>query len=369
MLVVFPPGMKHDEFAMTSAYEDHLLERVSLLEMRLLQVSESLSMTLEVLKSQSQIMRDEHNLVRELYESLKHLESENRGKILPKWDEAFEKHELGSSPRINEILAADDIKNFEMLELLVREAFEFIEKKDERQVFAALKRAEPISPKNVPLLLLFAEQLFYADKFEEARQKLEKAYKISPDDERIRLFLGAVYADEIEIGKTEKLLDFSTENDKINCTSDFISAMSAVYQSDLETAVELFEKSLENFKFPETLYLLASVFFQKQNFKKSLKYCEKTIESDKNFTDAYFLKSLNYSLLNKKKKADETLQSVIGNLENGAQCIEFVTAKNKIDLQIALPFTHFENKKRLLTGGSQRVRKFVRYLIFNVLNG
>ena len=369
MLVVYPPGMRHDEFAPKTPYEDHLLERISLLEMRLMQLSDSLSMTLQVIGDQSRIMSDEHNLVRELYESLKFLEAETREKIKPKWDEAFKKHELGSSHRIVEILAADEIKNLEMLELLIRDAFEFIEKKDERQIFAALKRAEPIAPKNVPLFLLYAEQLFYADKFDDAKQKLKKAFKIAPNDERVRLLLGAIFADELEIEKAENMLAFSSANERINCAVQIISGMMAAFENDLNASAECFEKSLEKFEFAETNYLLACVFFQKQKYKKSLKYFQKAIEIDDSFTDAHFLKSLVCGLLDKREEADLAAQTALENMENGAQCMEFYGAKKLPDLRTAMPFLHFENKKRLLTGGAQRIRKFVRSLVFYILNG
>ena len=369
MLVVFPPGMKHDSFAPVSAYEDHLLERISLLEMRVQQLSENFALTLRVIGDQSQIMSDEHNFVRELYNSLKSLDAETREKIQPKWDKIFNKHKFGSSPRIEEILAADDIKNPEMLDLLVREAFESIDQKDEQKALAALKRAEPIAPENVPLLLLFAEQLFYADKFDEAKQKLEKAIKFAPHDERIRLLLGALYADELEIEKAESMLAFSTENEKIKCAVNIISAMSAVFQDELEIAADLFTKSLERFEFADNFYLLACVLLQQKKYKESLVYFQQTVELDDKFTDAYFLQSLVLRLTGEPEKADAAAQSAIKNIENGAQCMEFFGAKKTPDLMTALPFLHFADKKRLLTGGGQRVRKFVRALIFYILNG
>lgn len=369
MLLVFPPGMKHDTFAPTTAYEDHLLERVSLLEMRLMQLSDSLALTLDVINNQSQIMSDEHNLVRELYESVKKISSPTVEQILPKWEAAFKKHDLGSSPRIAEILAANDIKNHEMLELLVREAFEHIEQKDEQKTFATLKRAELIAQKNVPLLLLFAEQLFYADKFDESKQKLEKAVKFAPNDQRISLLLGAIYADGYEIEKAEKILDFSAKDEKIHCAVKMITGMTAVFRGDLKLSVDLFKASLERFQFPDIFYLLACVYFQRKKYKQSIKYFQKTVEFDGKFTDAYFLMSLAYGISDRREEADAAAKSALKNIENSAQCMEFVGAKKAPDLKTALPFLHFKNKKPLLSGGSQRNRKFVRTLIFYILNG
>lgn len=368
MIIVQPPGMRHDQFTPTSAYEDHLLERISLLEMRLKQLSDNFSLTLQVIGEQSQIMRDEHEFVRELYESLKLLDANTRGKVIPKWDEVFKKFESGSSPRISEILAAGSIKNLEMLKLLIFDVFEFIRLNDEQKTFATLRRAEPIAPKNVPLLLLYAEQLFYADKFDEAEQKLEKAFKFSPNDQRVRLLLGLIYADKLEIKKAESMTAFAFENERIKCAVSIISAMSAAFVEDWERSAECFEKSLEKFEFAESFYLSACVCFLLKKHEKSLEFCEKAITLDENFTDVNFLKMLNFTILQQKDAAHEAMLAVANNMEIGAQCTELFGANKIKDFENALPFIHFEQKKRLLTGGSLRIRKFIRSLVSYALN-
>lgn len=369
MIVVYPPGMRHDQFAPSSHYEDHLLERISLLEMRLLQLSDSLSLTLQVINDQSKIINDEHDLVRGMFELIKNLGSEEARKLKPQWDELIHKHELKNiSPRINDIMAAGDCKNPEMLELLVREAFDFIAEKDEARTIAALKRAEPIAPKNVPLLVLFAEQLFYADKFEKAKGKLEKAFDLAPENEQVRFLLGAIYADEHEIEKAGKMLAFSTENEKISCIVQIISGMAAAFKNDWEKSAEHFEKSLEKYEFPESLYLSGCAFFQMSEYEISLEHLEKAVEIDSEFTDALFMQSLVLGLLDRSEEADEAAQTAVKNIENGARCMEFFGNKKMPDLQNALPFLHFETKKRLLTGGAQRIRKFFRSFTFHILN-
>lgn len=369
MIVVNPPGMRHDQFSATSHYEDHLLERISLLEIRLMQLSDSLSLTLKVIGEQSQVIRDEHELVREMYDAIKRLGSEDLRRLKPQWDELVNKHESDKiSPRINEIMTAGESKNPEMLELLAREAFEFIGAKDEQRTIAALKRAEPIAPDNVALLLLFAEQLFYADKFDKAKTKLETAFRFAPENEKVRFLLGAVYADEFEIAKAKEMLAFSFDNDRINCAVNVISGMIAAFETDWENSAVFFERSLERFEFAESQYLLAWCLFVLRDHQRSLEHCKKTLNLDSNFTDAYHLKSLNYSYLDQLEEAALATIAVTEHLEIGAQCVETSVANQFEEIENALPFQHFENKKRLLNGGSQRVRNFLRSLVFHILN-
>ncbi len=61
MLVVFPPAIRHDDGIVPSYYEDHLLERVSLLELRLAQVTEQIQF-IEDFK-QTLLASDENNAV------------------------------------------------------------------------------------------------------------------------------------------------------------------------------------------------------------------------------------------------------------------------------------------------------------------
>ena len=58
LLVVFPQSLQFDTNHVPSYYEDHLLERVSLLELRLVQMSESLRIAMEIIREQGKIVRE-----------------------------------------------------------------------------------------------------------------------------------------------------------------------------------------------------------------------------------------------------------------------------------------------------------------------
>ncbi len=53
MLVVFPQSLKYDTNYVPTYYEDHLLERVTSLELRLSQVAERLAATLDLMLRQT----------------------------------------------------------------------------------------------------------------------------------------------------------------------------------------------------------------------------------------------------------------------------------------------------------------------------
>ena len=70
MLVVFPASVRHDEGAMPSYYEDHLLERVSLLELRLSQVMEQMATAYEFIQREVKSSHQDHVLLQSFFETL-----------------------------------------------------------------------------------------------------------------------------------------------------------------------------------------------------------------------------------------------------------------------------------------------------------
>ena len=70
MLVVYPPSVQHEEMIIPSYYEDHLLERVSLLELRLSQLTEKMSLALDLMLKQAKTIQADHALLKSILEIL-----------------------------------------------------------------------------------------------------------------------------------------------------------------------------------------------------------------------------------------------------------------------------------------------------------
>ena len=70
MLVVFPPSMRHDECIVPSYYEDHLLERVSLLELHLAQMGEHIKSAYEFLRHETEKFKKDHEFLQVFFETI-----------------------------------------------------------------------------------------------------------------------------------------------------------------------------------------------------------------------------------------------------------------------------------------------------------
>ena len=366
MLVVYPPSMRHDEILIPSFYEDHLLERVSLLELRLAQITERMSLTLDLMLKQSETIQADHTMLQTIVETLHLLGVDKEKQVLESRErKSRRKTENRKQQKIEEILAAENGSKKELFSHLVGEGVKLLSQSEEKQAFRTLERAALLSPNNVSLLLFIAENLFQADKFDDAKINLEKAYSVAPQNREVLLLLGAIYADEKDGEKAKKLLSVLAGEPQTEIIGDYIWGMIAAFEENWLEALAAFKTILEKNESPELNYLTACVYYQLDGFDKARGYLRKAVEMDDKFADAWFMLSI---LETEETLAAEDLTKARDARDAGAQCLEFLQGKRLPEMKIALPFQHLKKQKRLLTSGSLRLSRFFRKLIFDAVN-
>ena len=111
LLVVFPSSLQYDTNHVPTYYEDHLLERVTLLELRIAQISERLESAFDFLQRGLEAFQKDQILLQSFLETIKQLNPEfarvlteksleNYSELKSKQTEADKKKRL-----LNEILA------------------------------------------------------------------------------------------------------------------------------------------------------------------------------------------------------------------------------------------------------------------------
>jgi len=374
LLVVFPQSLKFDTNHIPSYYEDHLLERVTLLELRLAQVTEQLAMTYEFIKREAKSFQKDRALLNSFFKGLE--------KTNPELSEIFrretaqisieKKGKLASENKreevLQEILAFHGKKKAELFTHLVKEGFKLLEENEEKQAFQTLERAVLISRSNVPLNLFIAENLFRVDKFFEAKEYLENLFELDAQNEKVLLLFGTIHADEAQLEKARKLLSVLVDNPETGSLVNYIWAMLAAFEENWTESLAAFKQCLQNSKTPEIYYLTGCIHFQLKDYKNALHYLQKAISFDVRFADAWFMQSVIYKLLGDNENANASLQSALESKEAGAQCLEFLKRQREPNLETALPFLHFARTKNLLTKGSLRLNKFFREQIFKSLS-
>ncbi len=371
MLVVFPPSMRHEEGIVPSYYEDHLLERVSLLELRLAQVMEQLAMAYDFIRRETQSFEKDHALLQSFFEAIQ--------KLNPDLSEALSRNTLELLDEKRQQLVADNKQeqilreifshhthsNIELFTHLVNEAVKLLDKGEEKQAFRTLERAALLSPQNIPLLVFVAEKLFRADKFDPAKKNLETAFELAPQNAKVLLLLGVICADEAETENARKLLSVLINDPNKAFCVNYVWGMLAAFEENWTESLAAFKQALKSLEMPEMHYLIGCAYFQLQNYKTALHYFQKTVSLDTKFADAWFMQSVVYKLLNNEEGAKNAIARAFNSKEAGAQCLEFIKRDKLPDFETALPFLHFRKKeKHLLFKGSLRLTKFFCEQVF-----
>lgn len=373
-LVVFPQSLKFDTNHIPSYYEDHLLERVTLLELRLAQVTEQLAMAYDIIKRETKAFQKDRALLFSFFESLEKTNPE-LSEILHRQARQLSAEKNGKLAAANEqekvlreILSFHGDRQAGLFTHLIKEAFRLLGENEEKQVFQTLERATLLSPDNIPLLLFVAENLFHVDKFAEAKSNLENLFALDAQNEKVLLLLGAICADEMQAEKARKLLSVLANNPQTGVLVNFIWGMLAASEANWTESLAAFKQCAQNAESPEIFYLVGSVYFQLGKYKASLSNLRKAIAFDAKFADAWFMQSVVYKLLGDEENAAAAIKSALESKEAGAQCLEFLKRQKEPDFETALPFLHIARTKNLLTKGSLRLNKFFREQIFTALD-
>lgn len=376
MLVVFPPAIRHDDGIVPSYYEDHLLERVTLLEIRLSQVAERLAMALDLMLQQSKNTHSDHVLLETLITSLNTLGAVEKDSLTKNWqkkikNENSQEIEEDKNERLQRKIAENcESQKPELFNHLVKEAIKFLQQNEEKQALQALERALELSPHNVSLLLFIAETFFLSDKFESAQKYLEKAFAIEPENEAVLLALGLVLADSSELNSAKQFLLKLSDKSPAKFCAKYILGFIAAFEEDWKAALELFKEALTEFDSPEIHYLVGCTYFQLNKLKMALRHLQKAVEVDTNFADAWFMLGVIYQMIGDESKSYQSIELAWSSKEAGAVCLKFMKRGKQIEVSKALPFIRLKDlKKHLIMGSSRRFTKIMRRQVSKILNG
>ncbi|MEP6902184.1 MAG: hypothetical protein ABJA66_10570 [Actinomycetota bacterium] len=358
LLVVFPNSLQYDTNHVPSFYEDHLLERVSLLELRLVQMSESLRIAMDIIREQGKIVKENQHQVKFLNQKLGI--SDDAEKIKQLRNKSSQNEKDKKSRLIENIIAEHDSPNVELFTKLLNEGVKLLEQNEEKEAFRMLERAALLSPRNISLLSFVAKTYFFADKFSEAKKYLENAHLFAPDNLENLLFLGAIYADEAETEKSRRFLSILAENEKTSRVVNFIWGISAAFEENWTESITAFKLAMGNAEIPELHYLIGCAYFHLKDEVLAVRHLQRAISLDRKYSDAWFMQAVIYNSQKDIEREKNMLQNASEMTEAGAQCLEFLR-KNKLNLEIALPFQHFKKQSaRLLTSGALRLSRFFR---------
>lgn len=374
MIVVFPPSIRHDDGLVPSFYEDHLLERVTLLEIRLSQVVERLATALDLVLRQTKNNQSDHLLLETLIDSLNTLGAIEKDTLRKKWQKKinFDEEEITENKNdrlLRETTALINNDKKEIFSHLIKEGLRLLANNEVKHSIRTLSRALEISQQNIPLLLFIAETEFQNDNFDSAKIYLEKILEIEPVNKKAKFLLGVLHADSFEFQISKEILSKLISDNELKFCVTYVLGFIYAYEVNWAESLKYFKESLNVYDLPETHYLIGCLFFQEKKFKSALKHLQKAVETDTNYADAWFMLAVIYKILDEETKSYQSIELAWSSKEAGAECLKFMKRGSQIEVEMALPFFKLKDlKKNLIMSNSIRFTKIIRGEVIKILN-
>jgi tetratricopeptide (TPR) repeat protein len=369
MIVVEPASMRYDNSEAGGAAEEHLLERVSVLENRLGRLTDRLERALDLLLRHAQNSYFDRALLKSLIGLLNEDGVVESAKLDRLWQERCEQD--AAAQEENSRRAAVQAKILSTyrgpervsFEQLVNEGFLIIEARNLDGAVQVLQRAVEKNPQNGPLLSFIGEQFFRGGKMKLARQFLSRASEVSPDDNHILLLLALACGDEGETEKAKMLLETLTRRGGSSFAAHYGLGRLFVAEQKWQKAVREFKRALTSKPSPEANYALACLYYQLRRDGLATRHLLAAIEMDNRYREAFHLLGLVYKRLGNLEAASNAFaKATVAGVEGDA-------SKAPGDRKLRAPdersepslfLTGARRRKKLMTGGDVRLAKALR---------
>jgi tetratricopeptide (TPR) repeat protein len=369
MLVVEPSALRFEEdTASGDAYEEHLLERVSVLENQLARLAEKLEQSVELLLRQTRSSYSDHTLLAALVETLGEAGTLNARRLQTIWherrdlDAARAEEKTRRKVLLEKILPPYAGPEPEHFGRLVGEGLALLEDGKERRGVRTLERAAALAQDNGPLNAFLGEHFFRAGQNALARDYLARAHAADAEDVRVRLLLGLACGEEGDAARARDLLAESLRRAGPSFAAHFALGRLSAAESDWKMALAEFKRSLAARPCPEAHYMLGLANYQLERNRVALRHLLKAIESDPRYGEAFHLIGLVYLRLGEKKRANAAF-AVAKELD--ACGVRPRAASKKTARAGQVPRTpraaaNGPDERRLITGGDARLAAALR---------
>jgi tetratricopeptide (TPR) repeat protein len=308
MLIVEPPAGRFESDMMGAGPEEHLLERVSALENRLMRITDRLEQSLNLLLRQARNSYFDHALLESLISLLSEAGAVDREKLEGLWHErcqrdSLERDEIGRRERLRaEIVASYLGPQVEDFAQDIAEGMELLTEGLTEQALQTFERASAQAPQNIALLALIGEYFFRAGRMAPARRYLQRAFDLSPGDDRVCLLLGLALGDEGEAESAKALLNDAVRRAPASFAAHYGLGRIFAAEERWRDALQEFKRALAIRSSPEAHYVVGCVYYQLGHDRMAARHLRKAIGMDSGYAAAFYV--LGLALLRAGERAE-----------------------------------------------------------------
>ncbi len=282
------------------SFDEHLLERISILEEAVKRTAETVRQLLGALhKQEKNILINQTGLsaLRELLETKKYIGWDEWSEL---WESkmdyqllALEKRErfLATKERIAGLYHGDKRKLFlQYLEDAEYALFAF----DIERAVGALEAAYKLDRGNYELAYFLGETHFNEANSEAALGYFARVLEVKPDHYEGLVYSGVIHYENGDHARAEEFLKRAVVVYPDSFLPHF--SLGAVYagKGDLAKAVLFLERAVEVDPVPQALYLLGSCYYEMGKLSSAVHYLQESVRHDPAFEEAHHLLGLAY---------------------------------------------------------------------------
>ncbi len=361
MIVVEPASMRYDGLDPGAANDEHLLERISVLENRITRLTDRIERTLDLLLRQAQNSYLDRALLKSLIGMLTTNEIIDGEKLERLWqkrceqDSAEQEQNLRRDQIRSQILGNYHGPERVSFERLVSEGFLLLEDGALDNALRALQRAVELNPSNSSLVALIGEQFFRRGRTKLAREYLGRAVALLPEDNHVLLLLGLVCGDQGETERARELIETATRRGGSSFAAHYGLGRLFAAEERWQDALREFKRALTAKACPEAHYALGCLYYQMGEDEFATTHLQKATELDKAYVEAFSLLGLLYQRRGLADLASQAFESATANFD------PTVTGRPFLRTTAPEPFKTWIGKyKRLVTGGDRRLAEALR---------
>lgn len=369
LLIIVEPPSSRFEVNYATPYEEHLLERISLLENYLGRLTERFEKILDVMMRQAQTAYLDHTLLESLIALLDGSGLVTSKEVSAVWQmrrtmDTVRQQRNERRERLKERFNAlhTDESTAAAFASHIQKGLELIDEGHPSRGVKKLEKAVLLSPANGPLLFFLGQHYYFANKSALARDYLAQSLLHDQQNGLACLILGLLCGDSGEMAHAKTLFQIADKLFGENFPGNYGLGRLYVAEGNLTEALAAFKKAVSAKKGSvEARYALGSVYYALKRYKLAYKHLHKAVEDDENYADAWHLLGLTAWRLGENQEALECFQSA-----NEAEA-ENETYRKAAQLQLEQGEEPLEpplfgkprRGRKLISGGDKRLAQFL----------
>lgn len=280
--------------------EEHLLERVSMLEAELQRERERLDLLLELVHRQASGGLQDHALLDTLIEQLCENGAVQGSTLEERWRQRVAEHFDATEAQqqfdtfLEDVINAFSGEDLDLFSRLINTGADLFEQTNPKRGVRYFEKALMLDAANSPLASFVGEYYFRENKHALAREYLERSLVKNPRHHIAILMLGVICGDEGDLASAKRYLSRALKIKKDSFTAHFSLGRILVSEGRLREAISHLRQALLLKPTPEMHYLLGRTYLEDGRPDVALRHLRRAVELNPKFDAALYHLGLIY---------------------------------------------------------------------------